>query len=555
MKPVESKAPTHFIRTLIEKDIASGKNQGRVVTRFPPEPNGYLHIGHAKSICLNFGMAQEFGGQCHLRFDDTNPLKEDVEYLAAIQADVEWLGFEWTPPIRYASGYFEALYGYALQLIETGKAYVCGLSLEEMREYRGTLTTPGRESVDRDHSIEENRSLFQQMRAGAFADGTYCLRAKIDMASPNINLRDPVLYRILHATHHQTGNVWPIYPMYDFAHALSDSIEGITHSLCTLEFEDHRPLYDWILDQLDVPCHPQQIEFSRLALAHTVMSKRKLNRLVQEGHVKGWDDPRMPSISGLKRRGYTPASIRLFCERIGISKSDGVIPFEVLEGCVREDLERQAPRVMAVLNPLKVIIDNYPEGKTETREVDLHPQQPEQGQRTIPFSRELYIDRNDFCENPAADYKRLSPDVEVRLRHSYVIRCHQVLKDPHTGDILALHCTYDENTLGKNPEGRKVKGVIHWVSAPHAIPADVRIYDHLFLSSNPSQLDDDLGSQLNPESLRVEQVLLESSLAHAIPGNRYQFEREGYFCVDPDSTSQQLVFNRIVSLREGWFKK
>ena len=549
--------PSNFIRTIIDKDLAANKNNGQVATRFPPEPNGYLHIGHAKSICLNFGIANDYQGTCNLRFDDTNPHKENIEYVAAIKKDVQWLGYDWDDRLFFASDYFEKLYEYAVQLIKYGKAYVCDLNAEQMREYRGTLTESGKDSPHRERSIEENLDLFERMRKGEFDDGTHVLRAKIDMSSPNINMRDPTLYRIRHGViHHQTGEAWAIYPMYDFTHCLSDSIEGITHSLCTLEFEDHRPLYDWILDELKVLSHPQQIEFSRLELQYAITSKRKLTELVTEGLVEGWDDPRMPTIAGMRRRGYTPASIRDFCERIGVTKSENNVEMGVLENCIREDLNTHAPRRMAVLHPLKVIIENYPEGKTEQLEVANHPQDETMGTRKIPFTRELYIDREDFREEASKKFKRLVTGGEVRLRNAYVIRCDEVIKDGQ-GEIIELHCSVDLDTLGAKPEGRKVKGVIHWVSADYGIPAEIRLYDRLFNHPAPDASKDgqDYKAHLNPESfLTLTQCCLEQSLSKATPGERFQFEREGYFCADLDHHSDKPVFNRTVTLRDSWAK-
>ncbi len=538
---------TNFIRNIIDADLAAGKNQGRVATRFPPEPNGYLHIGHAKSICLNFGVASDYQGTCNLRFDDTNPHKENIEFVEAIKRDVQWLGYDWGERLYYASDYFEQLYDYAVQLIKKGKAYVCDLTAEQTREYRGTLTEPGKDSPYRERSVEENLDLFARMRAGKFADGERILRARIDMASPNMNLRDPAIYRIRHgAMHHQTGEAWSIYPMYDFTHCLSDSIEGITHSLCTLEFEDHRPLYDWFLDELDVECHPQQIEFSRLELEYTITSKRKLTRLVDERHVEDWDDPRMPTIAGMRRRGYPPAAIRDFCERIGVTKSGNNVEMGVLENCVREDLNINAPRRMAVLHPLKVVLDNYPEGQVEELQVANHPQDESMGTRTIPFTRELYIDREDFREEAPKKFKRLVTGGEVRLRNAYVIRCVEVIRDSH-GEIIELRCSYDPETLSKNPEGRKVKGVIHWVSASQSIVAEVRLYDRLFNHPNPDI------THLNPESLlTLTHCRLEPGLAEARAGEHIQFEREGYFCVDPDHSHDRPIFNRTVTLRDSW---
>ncbi len=551
--------PSNFIRQIIDADIAAGKNDGRVATRFPPEPNGYLHIGHAKSIVLNFGIAEDYHGTCNLRFDDTNPHKENAEFVEAIQRDVHWLGYDWGERLFFASDYFEQLYAYAVQLIEQGKAYVCDLSAEEIREYRGTLTEPGRNSPYRERSVEENLDLFARMRAGEFADGERVLRAKIDMASPNINLRDPAIYRIRHGViHHQTGDEWCIYPMYDFTHCLSDAIEGITHSLCTLEFEDHRPLYDWYLDQLDVPCHPQQIEFSRLNLQYTVTSKRKLTELVDEGYVEGWDDPRMPTIAGMRRRGYTPASIREFCNRIGVTKADNSVEMGVLESCIRDDLNANAPRRMAVLRPLKVVIENYPEGQREELEAANHPQDESFGTRKIPFGREVWIDRDDFMEvAPNKKFKRLVAGGEVRLRNAYVIRCDEVIKDGQ-GEIVELRCSYDPDTLGANPPDRKIKGVIHWVSSAHAIEAEVRLYDRLFSHPTPDAAKDSGGyiSHLNPDSLRtLTQCYMEANLASAQAGEQFQFEREGYFCMDPARTADgKPVFNRTVTLRDSWSK-
>ena len=550
--------PPNFIRNIIEEDLKTNKYGGRVHTRFPPEPNGYLHIGHAKSICLNFGLAAEYGGVCNLRFDDTNPVKEEVEYVESIKEDIRWLGFDWGDRLFYASDYFEQLYEYAVQLIKEGKAYVDSLSAEEIREYRGTLTKPGRESPYRNRSVEENLSLFERMRAGEFEDGTHVLRAKIDMASPNLNLRDPVMYRIIHATHHRTGNKWCIYPTYDFAHGQSDSIEGVTHSICTLEFEDHRPLYDWFLDALKIH-HPRQIEFARLNLTYTVMSKRKLLKLVQEGYVSGWDDPRMPTISGLRRRGYTPEAIRNFCERIGVSKSNSTVDIALLEHCIREDLNRRAPRVMGVLRPLRMVIVNFPENKVEEMVAINNPEDKSMGTRKVPFSRVLYIEREDFREDPPKKFFRLAPGREVRLRYAYIIKCVDVIKDKKTGEITELHCTYDPETRsGAAKSNRKVKGTLHWVSAAQAIKAEVRLYDRLFTIPNPEDIKDgeDLKRYLNPKSLEVlTSCYVEPSLAKAAPGNRYQFERLGYFCVDSvDSTKEKLVFNRIVPLRDTWAK-
>ena len=551
-------APPNFIRNIVAEDMRTNKYGGRVLTRFPPEPNGYLHIGHAKSICLNFGIAAEFGGLCNFRFDDTNPSKEDIEYVESIQEDVRWLGFDWGDRLFYASDYFERLYQYAVQLIKEGKAYVCNLSPQEIREYRGTLTEPGRNSPYRDRSVEENLELFEQMRAGDFEDGSHVLRAKIDMASPNLNMRDPVLYRIRRVKHFRAGDRWVVYPMYDFAHGLSDSIEGITHSICTMEYEDHRPLYDWILDELNV-YHPQQIEFARLNLSYTVMSKRKLLQLVQEGHVAGWDDPRMPTLAGMRRRGYTPESIRNFCERIGVGKRESTVDVALLEYCVREDLNRRAPRVMGVLRPLRVVVDNYPEGQVEYLDAVNNPEDPGMGTRKVPFSRVLYIERDDFMENPPKKFYRLAPGREVRLRYAYFIKCVNVVKDEKTGEVIELHCTYDPSTRGGGaPDGRQVKATLHWVSAEHAIQAEVRLYDRLFLKENPGDVKEggDFKDYLNPNSLEVlKSCPVEPSLANAAPGSRWQFERMGYFCVDTtDSAEGSPVFNRTVTLRDTWAK-
>ncbi len=552
------KSQKNFIEQIIDDDLESGKNDGRVHTRFPPEPNGYLHIGHAKSICLNFGLAEEYGGFCNLRFDDTNPTKEEEEYVDSIIEDVKWLGFDWGERLYFASDYFEEMYRYAVQLIKAGKAYVDDLSAEEIREYRGTLTKPGKKSPYRDRSIEENLDLFRRMRLGDFVDGTRVLRAKIDMASPNLNMRDPVMYRIIHATHHRTGDKWCIYPTYDWAHGLEDSIEGVTHSICTLEFEDHRPLYDWYLDELNV-FHPQQIEFARLNLSYTVMSKRKLLELVKQGFVSGWDDPRMPTLSGLRRRGYTPESIRKFTERVGIAKREGIVDLGLLEYSVREDLNKRAPRVMGVLHPLRVVIDNYPEDQTEELEAINNPEDPSMGTRNVPFSKVIYIERNDFREDPPRKYFRLAPGREVRLRYAYFIKCVDVIKDEKTGEVIELHCTYDPASKGgSSPDGRKVKGTIHWVSADHAIKAEVRLYDRLFSSPNPGREKGyaDFKTFLNPNSLEtLDDCYLEPSLSHAKAGSHYQFERLGYFYVDPvDSSEGAPVFNRTVSLRDSWAK-
>jgi glutaminyl-tRNA synthetase len=557
MTETEKPRPSNFIRTIIDEDLRQNKNGGRVHTRFPPEPNGYLHVGHAKSICLNFGTALDYNGLCNLRFDDTNPEKESVEYTDAIQEDVRWLGFDWEDRLFYASDYFEKLYEYAELLIKDGKAYVDSLSADMIREYRGTLTEPGRESPYRNRTVEENLDLFRRMRAGEFKDGEHVLRAKIDMASPNINLRDPVIYRIKHAHHHRTGDRWCIYPMYDYTHCISDALEGITHSLCTLEFEDHRPLYDWILDQLPVPCHPQQIEFARLNLNYTITSKRKLNELVTERHVSGWDDPRMPTITGMRRRGYTPAAIRDFCERIGLTKNDTVIDMTVLENCVREDLDRTTRRVMAVLKPLRVVITNYPEGHAEVLEAAYHPARPEMGTREVPFSNVIYIEQDDFMENPPKKFFRLGPGREVRLRYAYFIKCEEVIRDETTGEIIELRCTYDPATKGGNaPDGRKVKGAIHWVAAGHALAAEVRLYDRLFTVADPGR-EENWRELLNPASMEViKQAFVEPGLAQAKPEQRFQFERLGYFCVDRrDSVQGKPVFNRTVSLKDSWAKE
>jgi len=549
-------APSHFIRNIVIEDIRQGKNQGRVHTRFPPEPNGYLHIGHAKSICLNFGLAAEFGGKCNLRFDDTNPSKENVEYVDSIKEDVRWLGFAWDGEF-YASDYFEQLYQFAVQLIKAGNAFVCDLSAEQMRQYRGTLTEPGKHSPYRDRSVEENLDLFQRMRAGEFADGSRTLRAKVDMASPNINLRDPVMYRVLRATHHRTGDQWCIYPTYDFAHGQSDSIEGITHSICTLEFEDHRPLYDWFLDRLAVH-HPQQIEFARLNLTHTVLSKRKLLQLVQQKHVAGWDDPRMPTLAGIRRRGYTPESIRNFCERIGVAKGNSTVDIAMLEHSLREDLNKRAPRVMAVLRPIKVVLENYPEGQVEELEAVNNPEDPSAGTRKVPFARELYIEQDDFREEPPKGFFRLSPGKEVRLRYAYIIKCTEVVKDPSTDEIREVRCTFDPETKsGSSQSNRKVKATIHWVSAKHALAAEVRLYDHLFSVEDPDDVAEgtDWLANLNPQSLeRLASCRVEPCLASAKTGDRFQFERLGYFCVDRESTEKMKVFNRSVTLRDAWAK-
>ncbi len=547
----------NFIRTIVAEDVNAGKHGGKVITRFPPEPNGYLHIGHAKSICLNFGLAAEFGGYCNLRFDDTNPSKEEQEYVDSIIEDVRWLGFDWGDRLYYASDYFDKLYEWAVQLIKMGKAYVCDLSAEEIREYRGTLTKPGKESPYRNRSVDENLDLFERMRKGEFPDGSKTLRAKIDMASGNINMRDPVMYRIKHEDHHRTGNKWCIYPMYDYAHGQSDSIEGITHSICTMEYEDHRPLYDWYLDELGIH-HPQQIEFARLNLSHTVVSKRKLLRLVNEGYVSGWNDPRMPTLAGIRRRGYTPEAIRNFCNRIGVAKKESLVDMGLLEYCVREHLNKIAPRVMAVLRPLKVVITNYPEGQEEYLDAINNPEDPNAGTRKVPFSKVLYIEKDDFMETPPKQFFRLAPGREVRLRYAYFIKCESVVKDEN-GEIVELHCTYDPATRGGDaPDGRKVKATLHWVSAPYAIEAEVRLYDYLFIKEDPNDVEEgkDFTDYINPKSLEVlKSCRLEPSLKNAKPGDKFQFERMGYFCVDTvDSTPGKPVFNRIVTLKDEWAK-
>ena len=551
--------PANFIEVIINEDIKTGKYGNRVHTRFPPEPNGYLHIGHAKSICLNFGLALKYVGKCNLRFDDTNPTKEDVEYVDSIQEDVKWLGFDWDDRKFYASDYFEKIYELTVELIKKGKAFVCDLSAEEMRQYRGTLTEPGKESPYRNRTVEENLELFEKMRAGEFPEGSRVLRAKIDMSSPNLNMRDPVLYRIVRTRHHRTGDAWCIYPMYDYAHPISDSIEGVTHSICTLEFEDHRPLYDWTLEALGIyQC--QQIEFARLNLTNTIMSKRYLRRLVEENYVSGWDDPRMPTISGLRRRGYTPESIRDFCDRIGVAKSNSIVDVALLEHCIREDLNTKAPRVMAVLKPLKLIIDNYPDGKVEELVAENNPENPEMGSRTIPFSREIFIEQDDFMENPPKKYFRLTPGAEVRLKHAYLVKCENVVKDEQTGEILEVHCTYDPDTKsGSGTVSRKVKGVLHWVSAALAQKAEVRLYDYLLIESQDQEEEEkeakDFVDTLNPNSREVlTDCLVEPSIKTAPTGSRFQFLRHGYFIVDRDSTSDIPVFNRIVSLKDSWAK-
>jgi len=555
MSTPEASRPLDFIRQIVADDLAAGKYQ-QIMTRFPPEPNGYLHIGHAKSICLNFGVAQEFGGVCNLRFDDTNPTKEEQEYVDSIMADVRWLGFDWEDRLFFASDYFQEMYDYAVHLIKTGKAYVCSLTADEIREYRGTLTAPGQDSPYRNRSIAENLELFQRMRKGELPDGAHVLRAKIDMASGNINMRDPVLYRILHAEHHRTGDTWCLYPMYDYAHPISDAQEGITHSICTLEFEDHRPLYDWTLDNLPVPYRPYQYEFARLNLDYTVLSKRRLIKLVQEGHVTGWDDPRLPTISGLRRRGFPPAAIRKFCDLIGVGKRENLVEMALLEYCVREELNKTAPRVMAVMRPLKVVLLNYPEGQVEHLDSVNNPEDPGAGTRPVPFSRELYIEREDFLEDPPKKFFRLAPGREVRLRYAYFIKCVNVVKDDATGEIVEIHCTYDPETKGGYaPDGRKVKATLHWVSAPHSHPAEVRLYDRLFTTPEPGSKTGDFLDDLNPDSLEtVATCRVEPSLAQAAPEACCQFERLGYFCVDPDSSPDNLIFNRTVTLKDPWAK-
>lgn len=558
MTKTEFMPPPNFIRNMVLDDMKSGRFGGRVLTRFPPEPNGYLHIGHAKSICLNFGLAAEFGGLCNFRFDDTNPSKEDVEYVESIMADVRWLGFDWGDRLYYASDYFDRLYQWAVQLIKAGKAYVDHLSADEIREYRGTLTAPGKESPYRNRTVAENLELFERMRVGEFADGACVLRARIDMASPNLNLRDPVLYRIKKESHHRTGDRWCIYPMYDYAHGQSDSIEGITHSICTMEYEDHRPLYDWFLGELGI-YHPRQIEFARLNLSYTVLSKRKLLKLVEEGHVAGWDDPRMPTLAGIRRRGYTPEAMRNFCERIGVGKAESLVDVQLLEYCLREDLNRRALRVMGVLRPLRVVLENFPEGQVEELEAVNNPEDPAAGTRKIPFSRVLYLERDDFMEQPLPKFYRLAPGREVRLRYAFFIKCVGVVRDSTTGEVIELRCTYDPATRGGGaPDGRQVKATLHWVSADHAVEAEVRLYDRLFTKANPGEDKDgqDFRAFLNPKSLEVlKPCYLEPSLAQALPGTPYQFERLGYFCLDAkDSRPAALVFNRTATLRDAWAK-
>jgi glutaminyl-tRNA synthetase len=553
-------APSNFIKQIIAKDLEANKNNGCVVTRFPPEPNGYLHMGHAKSICLNFGIALENKGVCYLRFDDTNPSKESLEYLESIKSDIKWLGFDWGQQLRHASDYFEQLYNYAVQLIKDNRAYVCSLNAEQIRAHRGTLTEKGTDSPYRNRTVEENIDLFERMKHGEFEDGTHVLRAKIDMSSGNLNMRDPVIYRIKNVSHHRTGNAWCIYPMYDFAHCISDSIEHITHSICTLEYEDHRVLYDWFLDMLKVKCHPQQIEFARLNLSYTIMSKRKLLKLVEYTIVKGWDDPRMPTIAGMRRRGYTPEAIQNFCEKIGVGKKESTVDLALLEHCVREDLNRWTPRVMSVLKPLKVVIVNYPENKTEELDGPYHPEDATMGSRMLPFSKTIYIEQDDFMEDPPKKFFRLAPGREVRLRYAYFIKCTDVIKDETTGKVIEVHCTYDPETKGGDaPDGRKVKATLHWVSADHSLKTEVRLYDRLFVTENPAadnKEELDFIKHLNPNSLEILlHSRVEPSLANAAPGSIYQFERLGYFCVDTkDSTDNDLVFNRTVTLRDSWKK-
>ncbi len=557
MAQTNSSPPSDFIREIIDEHLRTNRFQGRVATRFPPEPNGYLHIGHAKSVCLNFGIAAQYGGTCNLRLDDTDPSGEDQEYVDSIIRDVKWLGFDWDDRLYYASDYYEQLYEYAVNLIKGGKAYVCSLSAAEIRDYRGTLTEPGKESPYRDRSVEENLDLLKRMRAGEFEEGTHVLRAKIDMASSNIVMRDPVVYRIRKEPHYRTGNQWCIYPMYDFAHCLSDSIEQITHSICTLEFENNRPLYDWFLDALKVESHPQQIEFARLNLSYTVLSKRRLIELVEDRYVSGWDDPRMPTLAGMRRRGYTPEAIRNFCDRIGVAKNESLIDVALLEHFVREDLNERAPRVMAVLHPLRVVIDNYPERRVEEFDCPYHPQNPGMGSRKVPFSRVLYIEQEDFMENPPKKFYRLAPGKEVRLRYGYFLKCVRVVKDPETGEVIQLHCIYDPETRsGFAPDGRKVDATIHWVSADHSVPVEVRLYDRLFKVPNPMEEGTDFTQYLNEKSLEIlKQCRVERSLANAAPGSRVQFERVGYFSVDPiDSSDKALVFNRTITLRDSWAK-
>jgi glutaminyl-tRNA synthetase len=553
--PVDTEAPVDFIREAVMEDIRTGRFGGRVHTRFPPEPNGYLHIGHAKAICINYDLAEDFGGLYNLRFDDTNPVKEDIEYVESQKEDIRWLGYDCGDRIYFASDYYGQLYEWAIELVKKGKAYVCDLSADEIREYRGTLTESGKNSPYRDRTVEENLDLFERMRAGEFPDGARTLRAKIDMASPNINLRDPVMYRIKHETHHRTSDEWPIYPMYDWAHGQSDSIEGITHSLCDLGYEDHRPLYNWFLDALEI-YHPRQIEFARLNLTYTIMSKRYLKRLVDEGYVDGWDDPRMSTLAGMRRRGYTPEAIRAFLKQVGIAKANSIVDFAMLEHFVRQDLNMTSPRVMAVLDPIKVVIDNYPQGHVDEVEAINNPEDESAGTRIVPFSRELYIERDDFMEDPPRRFYRLAPGREVRLRYAYFITCVDVVKDEN-GEVVELHCTYDPATRGGDaPDGRKVRGTLHWVSAPHALEAEARLYDRLFTKPDPldTQEGEDFTDHVNADSLQVSTVMIEPTVRDAAPGTRYQFERKGYFCVDPDSTGERMVFNRTITLRDSWAK-
>ena len=551
----EERISSNFIQAIIDEDLKNDSVYKEIHTRFPPEPNGYLHIGHAKSICLNFGLALKYGGKCNLRFDDTNPTKEDVEYVESIKQDVEWLGFSWDDRMFYASNYFGKIYELTLDLIREGKAFVCDLTAEEMREYRGTLTEPGKESPYRGRSVEENLDLFERMKNGEFPNGSRVLRAKIDMASPNMNMRDPVIYRISHTTHHRTGDEWCIYPMYDYAHPLSDALEGITHSICTLEFEDHRALYDWTLEACHMPKpQPKQIEFARLNMTNLIMSKRKLRRLVEEGYVSGWDDPRMPTISGIRRRGYTPEAVRDFCERIGVAKANSLVDSALLDHCIREDLNSKAARVMTVLRPLKLIIDNYPEGQVEYLTAENNPESPEMGERQVAFSRELYIEQDDFMEEPVKKFFRLAPEKEVRLKHAYIIKCESIVKDEE-GNIVEVHCTYDpESKTGGANAGRKVKGTLHWVSAQHAVPVEVRLYDYLMLGEQENEADDFI-AKLNPNSLEVLTSMAEASIADAKVGDKFQFLRQGYFCIDPDTTADKIVINRIVGLRDSWAKQ
>jgi glutaminyl-tRNA synthetase len=556
MTKVTTSNPTDFIRDIIDDDLQTNKNDGRVATRFPPEPNGYIHIGHAKSVCLNFGIAAQYNGTCNLRLDDTDPLGESMEFVESIIRDIRWLGFDWSDRLFYASDYFEKIYQFAVLLIKSGNAYVCSLSPDEVREQRGTFTEPGKESPYRNRSVEENLDMFQRMRAGEFADGAHTLRAKIDMASPNIVLRDPVIYRIKREPHYRTATQWVIYPMYDFAHCLSDALEGITYSICTLEFENNRPLYDWIVERLIPGARPRQVEFARLNLSYTVLSKRRLIELVKKEYVKGWDDPRMPTVTGMRRRGYTPEAIRNFCAQIGVAKNDNLIDVALLEHCVREDLNQYAPRAMCVLRPLRIVIDNYPENQVEQFECANHPQNPGMGTREVPFSKVLYIERDDFMENPSKKYHRLGPGREVRLRNAYVIKFENMVKNERTGEVVELHCTYDPQTRNAPPtDGRKVSGVIHWVSAGHCVPAEVRLYDRLFSIENPGNEGDDFINHMNPHSLEtLTTCYVEQSVKNAAPGSQYQFERLGYFCVDLDSVAGKPVFNRVVPLRDSWAK-